>query len=146
MSPLSSRTILCSILPLAFALTGFGSCDPEPAAADAPATQRCELKLGETATPLAGGPTLTFAAVVADSRCPTGVTCVWAGQVTVAVEVSGAGAAQRRLELTLGPDADKAQSDLDGYRLRLLTVDPHPRAGTKTERSAYRAGFELEKR
>ena len=146
MSTLSSRTLLWTVLPLAVALAGFGSCDPQGEPAGAPAPPRFELKLGEAATPLAGGPTLTFAEVVADSRCPTGVTCVWAGQVTVAVEVSGAGAAQRRRELTLGPDPYKAEADLDGYRLRLLSVDPHPQAGTKIERSAYRAGFELEKR
>ena len=50
-----------------------------------PATRTLELKLDESVE-LAPGTSVTWTEV-ADSRCPTGVTCVWAGEVAVALSI-----------------------------------------------------------
>lgn len=41
-----------------------------------------QLKVGQTAS-FADGFTVTFVSVPNDSRCPIGVSCVWAGNATV---------------------------------------------------------------
>ena len=141
---------MTSTLPLAmFLLSGVlaaGSCS----AADSPTTPaegaEFQLKIGESATPVEGdGLTVTFTDVVGDSRCPTEVVCVWAGEVTIALELAGAGQAASRVELTIGADPAKASAALDGHTLHLLRVDPYPQAPGKIERSQYRATLKVER-
>jgi len=73
---------------------------------------------------------ITFVDVM-DSRCPTGVQCIQAGEARVTVEVQKDGASQA-LELTAkglcedpaGPCGSEA--DALGYRFKLLFVAPYP--------------------
>ena len=68
---------------------------------------------------------------VKDSRCPNGVECVWAGKVTVTLEVSVKGAKAETVELTLGgvDPADQISYQLDTLFISLVSVDPYPEAG-----------------
>ena len=68
-------------------------------------------------------------AVVEDSRCPTGVACIQAGTVRLAVEVDGA-----RTELALGQPA---------ARVSLVEVYPQRRAGVNLFPDEYRFGFRV---
>ena len=140
---------MTSTVPLAiFWLSGVlaaGSCNAESPTVPA-AGEEFQLAIGESATPAdGGGVTVTFADVTGDSRCPTGVTCIWAGEVTIALDLAAAGQAPTRVELTAGPDATKASAALDGHTLHLLRVDPYPKAGKPIERSQYRATLRLER-
>src|SRR5262245_47462864 len=67
--------LACALLVLLLA----ASCAHAPAGGKA---QTLSLDEGQTAV-LTGGGKLTFANVVNESRCPTGVQCVWAGTATV---------------------------------------------------------------
>lgn len=81
---------------------------------------------------------------IGDSRCPTGVVCIWEGQAEVRVEVARGSDASVEVQLTLraGHDAEKAVAH--GHLLRLLAVDPYPKEGKTTPREAYVARIEIQ--
>jgi hypothetical protein len=97
-----------------------------------------EFSLAPGQSALAGddGLRVTFAAVVEDSRCPTDAICVWAGQVVVEVRAGrdGSEGEARRLK-------PEEFVDVDGYRLTLVRVEPHPSSAEPTPPSRYRATF-----
>lgn len=65
-----------------------------------------------------------FRGVPADSRCPTDVLCVRAGEATVALRLSGPGLAPADLELLTVPGRDSGE--FGGYRVELLGLSPEP--------------------
>ena len=71
---------------------------------------------------------------VEDSRCPKGVECVWAGMVSVTLEVQSAGQATQTVVLSLGdPDpASLISIELPEGHLSLVSVEPYPQAGHET--------------
>jgi hypothetical protein len=58
------------------------------------------LDVGESVTVADARLTVSYAALVADSRCPIGVQCIQAGNATIAVVVTGDGGAPGALSLT----------------------------------------------
>lgn len=83
-----------------------------------------------------------FDGVSADSRCPKGVRCVWAGDATVRVWVQRGAEPKLQRELHTTPGATQAVRLL-GHELRLLQLDPYPLAGQPTAAAAYRATLTL---
>ncbi len=93
------------------------------------------LAVGQSAlvTPAA---LLTFEQVVSDSRCPLGVTCVWAGEVTLALSLES-GAETLAFQLS-----DRSNSaSVRGLRFELLSVTPYPLAGYAIPIANYRASI-----
>ena len=71
------------------------------------------------------GTLVTFAAVVADSRCPADVTCVWAGSVRARfVAAQNAGAAT---SIELESNAEPRSAFIEGRELRIIAVRPERR-------------------
>jgi hypothetical protein len=64
---------------------------------------------------------------VEDSRCATGVTCIWAGQMEVTIEVSNEDAEQKEVKLLRKREPEIV--NVFGYTLSLLDVAPHPKKG-----------------
>lgn len=79
-----------------------------------------------------------FLKVTEDSRCPSDVTCIWAGQVGVLVNVSQNGKDLGDINLVLGPDKELAEKKINGYLIRLVKVDPYPISTKKIEPSDYK--------
>lgn len=79
---------------------------------------------------------LTFSAVTEDSRCPSDVQCVWAGQATVTLLATADGSNSQELTLTI-PTPDTAS--FAGYSIQLLSLDPYPVAEQPTEAALYEA-------
>lgn len=79
--------------------------------------------------------------VLADSRCPQGVACVWAGDAAVSIVVHpgcykdgcAAPSASITLHTTLEPRIDSAL----GYRVQLLSLKPEPVVDTPVDSSQY---------
>lgn len=99
------------------------------------------IKAGRTVTLAREGLRLRFVRVAADSRCPTGVECVWAGNAEVLVEV---GAQNRRAGKTLRLNTNAsperpAEDKYRSYTVRLVRLDPHPRAARKIRPGEYTA-------
>jgi hypothetical protein len=83
---------------------------------------------------------ISFVDVIEDSRCPSDVTCAWAGEVQVALEAQVGG--QPPQVLTLGGPTDSrglldpgpagseaaSTATVAGYELQLLSVTPYPAA------------------
>tara|TARA_R110002153_G_scaffold30015_1_gene91977 strand:+ start:18147 stop:18608 length:462 start_codon:yes stop_codon:yes gene_type:complete len=64
---------------------------------------------------------------VEDSRCATGVTCIWAGQLIVKLEVSNEYSEKQEVKLIRKRESTMANTF--GYSLLLLDVEPHPKKG-----------------
>lgn len=90
------------------------------------------LRQGQTAeVALPGGPSalfITFARIASDSRCPSNVQCVWAGEVAVLLRLSGEASGERTLYLP-GGTSGASTTDTGQYRLELKAVTPHPVSG-----------------
>jgi len=125
-----------TVLPLAAAVA-LGACVTvyPPDAPVAPGL--VYARLGQTVT--VGGPRVTPLAVLEDSRCPTGVQCVWAGRVRLSVRIGvGPGATTR--EMTSGMPLSVA----DGA-LTLVDVEPPRSRGSAPSPDAYRFGFRFDR-
>ncbi|MGH9457048.1 MAG: hypothetical protein ACRD2J_05340 [Thermoanaerobaculia bacterium] len=88
------------------------------------------------------GIVVQFAAVVADSRCPRDVTCVWAGDAEIALRVSSddGGAADLRLHTNVEPRS----ATFEGVRFTLAELEPLPAAGSTPRQAEYVATVEIE--
>lgn len=117
------------ILPLVAALA-LAACATLPAATGPVAT------IGETAT--VGGLRVRPVEVVEDSRCPTNVTCVWAGRLILRAEVAKRGFRQTR-NLILG----EAQ-EVPGGKLTLVSAEPGRLAGEQPAPPPTRFTFKFD--
>jgi hypothetical protein len=142
MRPLACALALLLAAPLAACAAGpeatpaSGSTAGDHGAVDLPAT--VTLAPGERVFASEPDLPVTFVDVSEDSRCPEGVTCVWAGRAVVQVEV-GDGEAPT-IALQVGGEAREARS----LRLTAEALDPYPRADTATRSEDYRLRLRLE--
>jgi hypothetical protein len=84
------------------------------------------------------GTTLSVTAVTEDSRCPSDVTCVWAGRAVLSLSVtpaSGSGTATSTT-ITIGQTIST-----DTLSITLDEVTPYPTAGKKIADGEYRFTF-----
>jgi len=98
--------------------------------------QPFDLKVSEVVT--LQGLKITFEGVSEDSRCPTGVQCVWAGDaaVTFTLEKSPAAA----LQCTLHTNGRfQRQTDYDTFTVRLEDLKPYPKQDAAIAPGDYRA-------
>jgi hypothetical protein len=114
--------------------------DPTPAA-PAAVTQAAqgtiELRVG-TSAPLPGTEaTLTFVRVREDSRCPTGVTCIWEGDAVVELRVQPRTGQALTVELHTNPGPER-QASAFGVTISLERLEPYPDAGNAIAPDAYR--------
>jgi len=79
---------------------------------------------------------VSFIRVIEDSRCPTGVTCVWEGDATVEVGVQRVGLSER-LQLHTH-DRFAREGTAGGLRVRLVSLEPYPRSEQSTPAGDYR--------
>jgi hypothetical protein len=68
---------------------------------------------------------VTFQGVTEDSRCPSDVVCIWAGQVVVVVALEVGGNDPYSESLTVGV-ADKSIVTIGGYLVEAISVEPYP--------------------
>lgn len=85
------------------------------------------------------GLTVEFVKVVEDSRCPTDVTCVWAGEVKVqiATRISAVEAVQH--EIIAGQDAMTGK-----FRLAVVRVQPERVSTREISPEEYRVTLRVE--
>lgn len=106
---------------------------PAPTSVSQPTTAQAQLDvplslhIGETAN--VGDVSLTFTGIADDSRCPSRVTCVWAGAAEALIKVGVAGQASEETDLVIhGQNQESVQShtQVGGYTIRLIALDPYP--------------------
>lgn len=99
-----------------------------------------ELPLGGAAQ-VVDGPTVTFAQVAEDSRCPIDAVCIQAGRATVRLQIHrGDSASELLLSTRDGASADT----VGGHEVRLVALLPPPRAATPTPVDSYRVTLLIE--
>ncbi|HEX9886089.1 MAG TPA: hypothetical protein VGA70_06355 [Longimicrobiales bacterium] len=102
---------------------GAGPTETETSAA-LTAESGIELRFGETLAVEGTVLRISFTDVLGDSRCPSDVTCVWAGNASVQVGISaGSGPT---FPLVLNSTLEPRHADWNGVRVTLLEVLPEP--------------------
>jgi hypothetical protein len=104
--------------------------------------ERLVLRVGESAVSPEAQLQMGVLAVTADSRCPKGVQCVWAGAATVQVWIQPAAGARSTVELRSSAGGSRAER-VGGLELRLENLDPYPTAGKAIAAGAYQATLVL---
>jgi len=91
---------------------------------------------------------IKFVSVPEDSRCPTGVNCIWAGNVRVLLHVSKAKSKPAKVELNLNPRdfPDGEAANYGNYKLKLLGVDPYPVDGQQRAAKDYTVRLSVSKK
>ena len=92
-----------------------------------------DLSVGQEAKLQGSAVVIRFRGVTEDSRCPSDVQCVWAGDAVVALSLTGAGSSDPSLHTTLDPKAVQYA----GRTITLVGVKPIPRSGTKIPALEY---------
>ncbi|MFC4314047.1 hypothetical protein ACFPN2_33540 [Steroidobacter flavus] len=125
-------------LLLTLAATGCRSAS-DPAPQTTGLNQEVRLAPGERA--VFGPDTLDveFVRVVEDSRCPTDVTCVWAGEVKVQLATRSGAAEAARHEITAGKDATVGE-----LRLVVVQVQPERVSTREIPPEEYRVTLKVE--
>lgn len=116
-------------------LTGWAqqSCDIKDK--DVALSKEFKLKVGEVARVSGAGIKVSLNGVVEDSRCPTGVQCIWAGNGKVSVRLSkDKGEA---VSVELNTSAGPKSSTYGEYKVKLVSLDPYPKDGVTTAKNAY---------
>lgn len=107
--------------------------------------QEFKLRAGGRAVLEGEGLKVRFDSVAGDSRCPTGVTCVWAGNAEVLVEAdSGGGPAVLRLNTHGGENYPKEARHRQ-YVVVLVGLTPHPAKDARTKAADYEATLVIRK-
>lgn len=100
------------------------------------------LRAGESAQVRGEALRVGFEGITADSRCPKGEQCFWAGDATARVWTQQ-GAGRRDLhELHTAPGAAQAAYVL-GHEVRLVRLDPYPVTGKSIANGDYIATLTL---
>ncbi|SEF48068.1 hypothetical protein SAMN05421847_0100 [Halpernia humi] len=93
---------------------------------------------------------VTFKGIISDSRCPTGVNCIWSGAATASVEIMTTTSRPMLIELSTvnldGKNLVKTQ-DIFGYTITLEQVLPYPNQKDKKEdlKGHYQIALKIEK-
>lgn len=81
---------------------------------------------------------IKFASVENDSRCPSDVTCVWAGNAAINLDVTTNGRSEERLTLNTGKSSALArEAQYQRYKISLVDLSPYPRSRNKIAAGDY---------
>ena len=86
---------------------------------------------------------LSFDRVSADSRCPTDVVCVWAGNATAHIRVTNNGEVPR--EFAINSTTAPRDAAFDGFQLKFVSLSPVPVSTVRIDPKDYRLTVRLER-
>jgi hypothetical protein len=123
----------------AFLVVALMGCDESLTGPTVPVDQDFVLAPGESAS--VEEITVRFLNVVNDSRCPKDVTCVWAGDAHVRIDVTST---DGRREYDLHT-ADMKPVVHGAYTIHLVNVQPEPISGQPIDPGEYRLTLKVTK-
>lgn len=117
------------------AILGIGS------VAMAQKTESLVIKRGHQKSAANGEVILKFLSVIEDSRCPTDVNCVWAGNAKVEVLITDKRGGSKKVVMntTTGPAGDQH----NGYAVYLSGLTPSPKGRKAINQRNYIATFNV---
>jgi hypothetical protein len=133
-----------AILPFLFILTSALAPGAAAPARDAALDQEFEVRAGQWVTIEGERLRVTFSRVAEDSRCPEGVTCVWAGNARVVLKLSKG--RRRASTMTLNTGMDPKRGAYRGYEVKLVKLDPYPKEKRRIRRRDYVATLVVSRR
>lgn len=87
--------------------------------------------------------TIKFIALVEDSRCPTDVECIQAGNGKIQIELKKVGSGTKIFELNT--NAQPKAVSFAGYTIELVDLNPKPATNIRINRNGYTATFNVSK-
>ena len=110
--------------------------------------QNFALRIGQEVLVADQKLSVKFVSVPEDSRCPKGVTCIWAGNVRVQLQVTKAKSKPVKIELSLNPRdfPDGEAADCGDYKIKLVRVDPYPVADQQLKPGDYTATLSISRK
>jgi hypothetical protein len=125
--------LLGIILPVL--LLGFAGCSSNKPAEKASLQEEFTIVVGQSITVEGEDMVVTFDKVIGDSRCPKGVQCIWAGEVSIQVTIVYKGTAYPMALIQSGAN-EQATAAFQGYTLT-FKVSPYPDSKAKVEFKDY---------
>ena len=132
------------LLAAAFSILAVGACASSQLPTDpvvysqAEAADSVKVRIGQTM--IVEGVRIRFSDVESDSRCPSDVVCVWAGDALASFVVEQnceckSPAFELKLHTTLEPKNGTAY----GFRVELLGLTPYPSVASPIKKDSYAA-------
>lgn len=113
----------------------FPACSGQPASQTADFGQEIILTPGQKVSLADDELVLRFVEAVNDSRCPTGVQCIWAGEVSVKVGIEYQG--QTKSMVLTQSGSSESDTRLLDFRIS-FDVQPYPEAEKQLKAADYR--------
>lgn len=127
------KTILALLLTLVFGIS-----------LQAQTNQKVTVQVNQQKTLSKSKITIKFVSLADDSRCPTDVQCIQAGNAKIQIELKKAGNGAKTFELNTN---DQPQSiSFAGYTIKLTDLNPKPASNIRINRNGYMATFVVTKR
>ena len=135
------KLILLGILVvLALGVAGCGKSNPNEIQVTANTT--FDLAVGKTAIVKGESISIKFDSVTEDSRCPTGVTCIWAGQAKCNMSIIQNGVTTAVVLTQSGGSEGTMQGFAGKYQVSFL-LNPYPKAGSQINPQDYVLSMKL---
>jgi hypothetical protein len=125
------------LLVTAIVLIFISACTGQTGVLKASLGEEFTLTEGQTTAIQGASLKLKFLEVAADSRCPTGVTCIWAGEVKCNVEITSEEGVEEKALVQSGGTSGFASIKYKEYRID-FDVQPYPTAGKEISKGEYR--------
>lgn len=86
---------------------------------------------------------IKFVKLIEDSRCPTDVNCIWAGNAKIQIKLTGKRSASKTFEINTGMAPQTVT--FEGYEIKLMDLTPKPASNIRINPNGYTASFEVKK-
>ena len=106
--------------------------------------QEFSLHIGESASIRGEELQAKFLEITEDSRCPTGVVCVWEGRVSGLVEITYRESIHSIALTEPGSTSWPSEITFEDYKIT-YHVEPYPQAGTEIAKEEYRLELTISK-
>lgn len=124
-------------LTLLLLLTLAGGAQQPNAGTKAPLGEEFRIKIGKEAT--IKKLRIKFITVNSESRCPTGVQCIWAGNAAIVVEVTRKNKKPMQATLNTNTAAGPNEFKYKGNKIRLIALNPYPKIDQQPNEKDYEA-------
>ncbi|MBI2957356.1 MAG: hypothetical protein HYY32_00795 [Chloroflexi bacterium] len=130
-------------LVAAVAVSLVASCLRQPTETSAALGQKVSLAPGQAVSIQGERLSIRFVEVVTDSRCPTGVNCIRAGEVSTLVDITFRDSSHR--QVFTQPGSAQGKAGFEDYEIT-FEVQPYPQAAKQISKEDYRLTLEVNKK
>jgi hypothetical protein len=141
MSSIISRLACIFVVVLVFLVSACSG----PSPTTVPLGQQVSLAPGQSVSIGSESLDIKFVELVNDSRCASGVTCIWQGEVSCRLDITYLDTSYTKIITQPGLTSQPSSTEFNGYILR-FNIQPYPTAGTTIKTSDYRLQITVEKK